>query len=142
LAGKSFEEFSRLPTYEDLMGASLWRSPGLYLANSPIMRADRVKSPLLIFHCKADEAVPWAQGVEFFTALRRLGKKVWLLQYDEESHNLGIRENEKDLTIRITQFFDHYLKGAPAPKWMVEGVPARLKGIERGYEKDTSGREP
>ena len=56
-------------------------------------------------HNDADDAVPWYQGIEFFTALRRLGKKVWLLQYNGEAHNLVERRNRKDLSIRLSQFF-------------------------------------
>ena len=84
----------------------------------------------------------WQQDVELFMALRRLNKKVWLLQYDKGSHGLGTEEDVEDFTIRITQFFDHYLKGAPAPKWMVEGIPARMKGIDDGLELEYSGKQP
>ena len=31
--------------------------------------------------------------------------------------------NQIDFLIRMTQFFDHYLKGTQPAKWMVEGVP-------------------
>ena len=83
-------------------------------------------------HNDQDGAVPWYQGIEYFTALRRLGKKVWMLQYNGEDHNLVERRNRKDLSIRLAQFFDHYLKGAPAAKWIAEGVPAIEKGIDWG----------
>jgi dipeptidyl aminopeptidase/acylaminoacyl peptidase len=120
----------------------LWQRPDRYIEESSVLRADRVTTPLLMMHNKGDEAVPLQQGVEFFTALRRLGKKVWMLQYDKGGHGVTDPDDAKDYTIRLTQFFDHYLKGAPAPKWMTEGVPARLKGIESGLELDASGREP
>jgi hypothetical protein len=90
---------------------------------------------------KADGDVPFPQGVEMFTALRRLGKKAWMLQYDGEDH-MVFDAAAADLTVRMKQFFDHYLKGAPPPKWMTEGVPARLKGIDSGLELDTSGKQP
>ena len=66
--------------------------------------------------------------------LRRLGKPVWMLQYNGEDHNLVQRRNSKDLSIRLQQFFDHYLKGDPAPVWMTKGVPATEKGRSWGYE--------
>ena len=87
---------------------------------------------MVILHNDADGAVPWYQGIEYFTALRRLGKKVWLLEYNDEDHNLVERRNRKDLSVRLGQFFDVHLKGAAAPKWMTEGVPAVVKGIEWG----------
>ncbi|WP_205512750.1 alpha/beta hydrolase family protein [Longitalea arenae] len=116
------------------IGATLWQRPDLYIKNSPLFRADKVNTPLLIMHNDADGAVPWYQGIEYFTALRRLGKKVWMLQYNGEDHNLVERRNRKDLSIRLAQYFDHFLKGAPAPRWLAEGLPATSKGIEWGTE--------
>ncbi|MBO9202689.1 MULTISPECIES: alpha/beta hydrolase family protein [Niastella] len=116
------------------IGYTLWQRPDLYIKNSPLFNADKVKTPLLITHNDADGAVPWYQGIEYFTALRRLGKKVWLLQYNGEDHNLVERRNRKDLSIRLSQYFDHFLKGAPAPHWLAEGVPATSKGIDWGTE--------
>ena len=58
-----------------------------------------------------------------------------MLQYNDEDHNLVERRNRKDLSIRLSQFFDYYLKGAPAAKWITDGVPATVKGIEWGTER-------
>lgn len=116
------------------IGYTLWQRPDLYIKNSPLFRADKVNTPLLITHNDADGSVPWYQGIEYFTALRRLGKKVWMLQYNGEDHNLVERKNRKDLSIRLSQFFDHFLKGAPAPRWLAEGLPATLKGVDWGTE--------
>jgi dipeptidyl aminopeptidase/acylaminoacyl peptidase len=116
------------------IGATLWQKPELYIKNSPLFKADKVTTPLLIMHNDADGSVPWYQGIEYFTALRRLGKKVWMLEYNGEDHNLVERRNRKDLSIRLGQFFDHFLKGAPAAKWIATGVPAVDKGIDWGTE--------
>lgn len=116
------------------IGRNLWEAPELYIANSPVFHADRVKTPLLIMHNDQDGAVPWYQGIELFMALRRLQKPVWMLQYNGEAHNIKARRNRKDITIRLQQFFDHYLKGDPMPKWMREGIPAIRKGQEFGTE--------
>jgi len=135
---------SRQDAYEMLfqrMGASLWKRPDLYVENSPIFKADKVTTPLLMMSNNGDNDVPFEQGVQFFTALRRLGKKVWMLQYDGEDHTVGGKA-AGDLEIRMKQFFDHYLKGAPCPKWMLDGIPASRKGIDDGLELDTTGREP
>jgi len=93
-----------------------------------------VQTPVMIMSNDADGAVPWYQGIEMFTALRRLGKAVWLLQYNNEAHNLVQRQNRKDITIREQQFFDHFLKGAPLPVWMDKGVAAVDKGRDWGLE--------
>lgn len=116
------------------IGATMWEAPELYKENSPIFFADKVNTPLLIMHNDKDGAVPWYQGIEYFMALRRLGKPVWLLQYNNEAHNLKERRNAKDLSIRLQQFFDHYLKGDPMPAWMKTGVPATEKGKNYGFE--------
>jgi len=116
------------------IGKNLWDGFDLYIENSPIFHAQNVTTPLLIMHNDKDGAVPWYQGIEYFTALRRLGKPVWMLQYNDEDHNLVERKNRKDLSIRLAQFFDHFLKGAPAPIWIKEGVPATKKGIDWGLD--------
>lgn len=116
------------------IGATLWQRPDLYLKNSPLFSADKVNTPLLLMHNDADGAVPWYQGIEYFTALRRLNKKVWLLQYNGEDHNLVERRNRKDLSVRLAQFFDYWLKDAKPAKWIVDGVPATQKGIDWGLK--------
>jgi dipeptidyl aminopeptidase/acylaminoacyl peptidase len=118
------------------MAKAPWEDPEGYTNNSPIFRADRIGTPLLIMHNKADRQVPFAQGIELFVALRRLGKKVWLLQYDNGGHSLEGGKDAEDYHTRMMQFFDHYLKEKPAPKWMTRGIPAAMKGIDDGLELD------
>ena len=128
---------SRMFQYEQTqsrIGGTLWEKPMYYLENSPLFMMDRVETPVLIMHNDADGSVPWYQGIEMFMALKRLDKPAWLLQYNGEDHNLTQRKNSKDLSVRLSQFFDHYLKGAPAPLWMTEGLPAVEKGRTLKYE--------
>lgn len=130
---------SRQAQYEQgqsRIGGTLWEKTPQYIANSPVFFADRVHTPLLIMHNDADGAVPWYQGIEMFMALRRLQKPVWMLQYNGEAHNIRARKNRKDITRRLQQFFDHYLKDDPMPKWMKEGVPMIRKGQEWGFETE------
>jgi len=114
------------------IGASLWERPDLYIKNSPLFDLPKVTTPLVIMSNDADDAVPWYQGIEMFTAMRRLDKKVWLLVYNNEAHNLIERKNRKDIQIREQQFFDSFLKGAPMPTWLNSGVPAMMKGRTLG----------
>ncbi len=118
------------------IGGSLWDRTGLYLENSPLFHLPKVKTPLVIMHNDADGAVPWYQGIELFTGLRRLGKPVWMLNYNGEQHNLIERRNRKDIQIREQQFFDWLLKGEQPDRWLTEGVPATEKGREWGLETD------
>ncbi|MBX2952362.1 MAG: S9 family peptidase [Leadbetterella sp.] len=115
------------------IGATLWEKPELYMENSPLFRMPDVKTPVVIMHNDQDGAVPWYQGIEMFTALRRLQKPVWLLNYNGDDHNLVQRQNRKDIQRRQQQFFDHFLKGKPAAPWIEKGVPATLKGIDWGF---------
>ncbi len=114
------------------IGGSLWDYPLRYLDNSPIFRADRVETPLLMIHNDEDDAVPWYQGIEYFLALRRLGKEAYMFTYNGEKHGLRKRINQKDYTRRLQEFFDHFLKGAPAPEWMEKGIPY----LQREKEKE------
>ncbi|MEX2527521.1 MAG: prolyl oligopeptidase family serine peptidase [Gemmatimonadota bacterium] len=117
------------------LGGNLWEMPLRYLENSPLFWVDRIETPLLIMHNDGDGHVPWEQGVEFFTALRRLGKPAWLLNYNDQPHWPLTFPNRRDFNIRLQQFFDHYLKDAPAPVWMEEGVPAIRRGETLGLEE-------
>jgi dipeptidyl aminopeptidase/acylaminoacyl peptidase len=114
------------------IGGSLWEYPMRYLENSPVFRADRVQTPLLMINNDEDDAVPWYQGIEFFLALRRLNKEVYMFSYNGEKHGLRKRINQKDYTRRLQEFFDHFLKGAPAPEWMEKGIPY----LQREKEKE------
>jgi len=127
---------SRMFQYEhsqSRIGGTLWEKPVHYIENSPIFFVPKINTPLLLMHNDADGAVPWYQGIEFFTALRRLEKPAWLLTYNDEAHNLVKRPNRKDLSIRKMQFFDHYLKGSPMPYWMKNGISQVEKGKNDGY---------
>lgn len=115
------------------IGGTLWDKPMNYIENSPLFFANRIETPLMMTHNDADGAVPWYQGIEMFSALRRLNKPVWMLVYNGEGHNLTQRHNAKDLSIRLYQYFDYYLKDAPMPVWMKEGRSAVEK--DRGEMK-------
>ncbi|MFO7721796.1 MAG: prolyl oligopeptidase family serine peptidase, partial [Bacteroidales bacterium] len=132
---------ARLFQYEEgqsRIGGSMWDEGALplYLGNSPLFLADIVNTPLLMMHNDNDGAVPWSQSVEYYLALRRLGKPAWLLVYNNEAHNLGKWPNRVDLSIRMKHFFDHYLKDAPAPVWMTRGRPALIKDYDDAYSTE------
>ncbi|MCH2224427.1 MAG: prolyl oligopeptidase family serine peptidase [Crocinitomicaceae bacterium] len=115
------------------IGYTIWERPDLYVENSPQFHLPNVQTPLMIMHNDGDGAVPWYQGIELFTGLKRLGKPTWLLNYNGEQHNLMQNANRIDLSIRMRQFFDHYLLGKEAPQWLKEGIPATVKGKELRY---------
>ncbi len=114
------------------IGGSLWEYPMRYLENSPLFHTDKVQTPLLLINNDEDDAVPWYQGIEFYLALRRLNKEAYMFSYNGEKHGLRKRINQKDYTRRLQEFFDHFLKGAPAPEWMQKGIPY----LQREKEKE------
>lgn len=115
------------------LGATPWSSPLRYLENSPLFTMDKVQTPILIMHNDADGHVPWYQGIEYFVAMKRLGKPCWLLNYTGEPHWPMHMANRIDFQRRMFQFFNHYLKKEKMPKWMSEGVPAVEQPFELGY---------
>lgn len=115
------------------LGATPWSSPLRYLENSPLFTMDKVQTPILIMHNDADGHVPWYQGIEYFVAMKRLGKPCWLLNYTGEPHWPMHMANRIDFQHRMFQFFNHYLKNQKMPKWMSEGVPAVEQPFELGY---------
>jgi dipeptidyl aminopeptidase/acylaminoacyl peptidase len=110
------------------IGATPWDRTDLYLENSPLFGIKNIRTPYLTIANDADDAVPWQQGIEFNTALRRLGKEAYMFEFDGEFHNLRGREQQKYWTVHLDEFFDHFLKGAPKPAWMREPTPF----LERG----------
>lgn len=117
---------------------NLWENKSTWLDQTAVLNADKAGSPLLLYCGKQSSNDYQNQTLQLFTALRRLEKKAWWLHYDNSGHVLW-QDDAKDFTIRYTQYFDHYLKEAPAPKWMTQGIPYKLRGIENGLELDPGG---
>ena len=115
------------------IGKTPWESPLRYIENSPIFSMDKVTTPILIMANDKDGHVPWYQGIEYFTSLKRLQKPVWLLNYSGEVHWPQKMENKIDFQKRMMQFFNHYLKGEPMPEWMSPGVSAIDLDYRLGY---------
>jgi dienelactone hydrolase len=125
---------SRMGQYEggqSRIGGSLWEYPMRFFENSPLFWIDKVTTPLFIMNNDADGAVPWYQGIELFVAMRRLGKEVYLINYNNDVHNPQSRANQKDVAWRMQQFFDHHLRGRPEPEWMKRGIPYLSKGKDQ-----------
>ncbi|MCE9678091.1 prolyl oligopeptidase family serine peptidase [Shewanella sp. AS1] len=108
-------------TGQSRIGESLFKAPQKYIENSPVFYVERIKTPMMIMFGDKDDAVPWEQGVELYLAMRRAGKDVVFLQYEDEPHHLKKYPNKVDYSLRMMQYFDHYLKGKPAPEWLTQG---------------------
>jgi dipeptidyl aminopeptidase/acylaminoacyl peptidase len=104
-------------------GFSPWEEPAVYRDESALSHADEATQPILIMHGTADPTVAFNESLKFYNALRFNRKDAILLAYPEEGHHLSELGNRKDFTVRFFEFFDHYLRDAPAPSWMTEGIP-------------------
>jgi dipeptidyl aminopeptidase/acylaminoacyl peptidase len=117
---------------------NFWENKNAWLDQTTVLNVDKAASPLLLLCNKESTEDYQDQTFQFFTALRRLEKNVWWLKYEKGSHTLNDQDEIRDFTIRDMQFFDHYLKEAPAPKWMTQGMSAQINGVET-YKLDPAG---
>ena len=118
----------RYDTYgQGRFGTTPFENLELYMDQSAVFHAKTMDTPLLIFQGTNDGSTEWLQGVEFYNALRFLKKPVIFLSYEGEAHGFTRYENQYDVQVRMKQFYDHHLKGASAPEWMVKGVPFLAK---------------
>jgi dipeptidyl aminopeptidase/acylaminoacyl peptidase len=120
------------------IGLPPWDAPLQFIENSPIFWVEKIHTPYLSIHNDEDDAVPWYQGIEFFSAMRRLGKEAYMFVYNGEPHGLRQRDNQKHWTVHQDEFFDHFLLGKPKPEWMEKGVPY----VERGRRDVTDMFKP
>jgi dipeptidyl aminopeptidase/acylaminoacyl peptidase len=126
-AGSGDNAFEYYMESQGRWGFSPWDKPDVYKFESALTHAPEVTQPILIMHGTADPTVSFQEGMNFYQALRFNKKEAFMLAYPNEGHGLRGIANRKDLTIRYFQFFDHYLMGTPAPKWMTDGVPFLMK---------------
>jgi len=110
------------------IGAPPWDAPLQFIENSPIFWVKKVQTPYLTIHNDEDDAVPWEQGIEWISAMRRLGKEAYMFTFNGERHGLRSRDNMKYWTVHMDEFFDHYLLGKPRPEWMDKGVSYQERG--------------
>ncbi len=102
-----------------------------HIRNSPMFNASKIKAPLLVAFGDKDGAVDWHQGIEMYGTMRRMEKPHVMLVYADENHGLAKKENQIDYQKRQREWFDHYLLGKPAEKWITEGVSYLDKMKER-----------
>jgi dipeptidyl aminopeptidase/acylaminoacyl peptidase len=99
---------------QDRIGGTLWEYPERYLEHSAIMRADRIKTPLLNITGDQDPNVPASQSREIYYALRRLGREVEWVRYANGGHRPPNSVSETvDFETRILRWYDKYLKSGP-----------------------------
>lgn len=121
------------------MEVPFWQDLEAYKANSPVFHIEKMNTPLLVAFGDKDGAVDWSQGVELYNAARRAGKDMVMLVYPGENHSLRQRPNQIDYHRRIVDWFGHYLKGTPAPRWITHGVTVLEREKELEEQKRGGG---
>lgn len=111
-------EIWRFEYYTNRMGKPLFDNFIGYLQNSAVYNAPNINTPLLLWTGEKDKHIAPTQTMELYLAMRRLGKKVTLLKYPKEDHNLENPEKQADLSTKVLDWFDFYLKDMRQPKWM------------------------
>ncbi len=108
-----------------------------HIRNSPMFNAGKIQAPLLVAFGDKDGAVDWHQGIEMYGTMRRMEKPHVMLVYADENHGLAKKENQIDYQKRQKEWFDHYLLGKPAEKWITDGVSYLEKMKAREKQNET-----
>jgi dipeptidyl aminopeptidase/acylaminoacyl peptidase len=118
-------EFDHWETGQFRMEVAPWEDFKAMLDNSPLYNVQNMPAKAMLLEIGSEDGtVDPRQGSLFYNYARRAGKQVVMLVYPGEPHGLGKKENQVDYHRRINQWFDHYLKGNPPAKWIVEGQSA------------------
>ena len=102
------------------MKESFGDNPEKYYKNSPIHFAQNYPAPILLWTGMQDDNVHWENTRHMYIALQRYKKPVVALFYKNEGH--GLWENRKDLTLRVLDWFDYYLKENKEVEWISTGI--------------------
>ncbi|WP_284653152.1 alpha/beta hydrolase family protein [Flavobacterium terrisoli] len=111
-------EFWRYEYFTNRMIKPLFEDFDGYIHNSSVFDAPNIKTPLLLWTGEKDGHVAPTQSMELYLAMRRLGKKVTMLRYPNEDHNLENPAKQADLINKVMEWFDYYLNDKPKKDWM------------------------
>ncbi len=99
-----------------------WNRKDIYIDKSPLFSADKVNTPILLLHGNEDTNVPTGESVQFYTALKLLGKEVEFIEVDKQDHHILDYDKRKRWSKTILAWFDKHLKGDSA--WWDDLYPA------------------
>ena len=134
-------ETSHFETGQARMEVPYWEDIDAYVRNSPVIFVHEMDTPLLVFFGDKDGTVDWHQGVELYNYARRAGKFLVMLVYPGEGHGARRKPNQIDYHRRVLQWFDHFLKGEQAPKWITRGVTVLERERELKQALESSSEE-
>ena len=94
-------------------GSYPWNNPKLYAEQSPLFRADKIKTPLLLIHGTADTNVPIGESIQMYNALKILGKEVEFVKVHGEDHIITDPAKKIEWTNTLFAWFQRWLKDDP-----------------------------
>ena len=91
------------------MGGTAAQKLEVYRKANSLARADKIQSPLLIFHGEIDPVVPPEESAQIAAALKRDGKTFYYFTYPGEYHGLAKRGNRLDMFRKQLAFLKEYI---------------------------------
>lgn len=88
-----------------------WNRKDIYVDQSPLFSADKIKTPLLLLHGSSDTNVPLGESLQLWVGLKILGSPVEMVQVEGEDHHILTYSKRIEWHNTIMAWFDRYLKG-------------------------------
>ncbi len=96
--------------YHTYLGPKPWEDFALYEERSAYRGVERVTTPLLIQVGERDERVPAEQSIQFYEAVKAIGKvPVKLILYPGEPHGIRQPRHRRDLMSRNLEWFTRWI---------------------------------
>ncbi|WP_417873813.1 alpha/beta hydrolase family protein [Xanthomarina gelatinilytica] len=108
--GSGREEMWRLEDYQMRMGKPYFEIKDEYIKNSPFHSIENLNTPILLWAGAEDYHIDYNESIRFYLALRRLQKKVELVLFEDEGHNIIASHKREYLSLEIKKWFDKYCK--------------------------------
>ncbi len=100
-----------------------WDRPDIYIDQSPLFRADKINTPLLLLSGDSDTNVPPGESIQMYTALKLLDRPVELVLVEGENHHILTYNRRLKWHDAIMAWWDKHLKGQP--EWWNDQFPEK-----------------
>jgi dipeptidyl aminopeptidase/acylaminoacyl peptidase len=94
-------------------GSYPWNRQDIYVDNSPLFNADKFSNSILLLHGTADTNVPVGESLQYYAALKILGKDVEMVLVSGENHHILDYKKRIEWHNTIMSWFDMKLKNQP-----------------------------